>query len=520
MSSFTSLFANISLKMVLFSVLGIAVAGWATYSFWPHPEQLNTETIQRGEFIQQVNASGKVTPSQEVELGFTQSGRITSVSARVGDRVGAGTVLARIDSTDLAANLLQRQAALESQEARLASLKQGTRPEEIAVAESNVESARSSLARANATVLDAVRTAYTTSDSVVRNDVYQLISNPRGTNPQLNVTTTNSQAAIDFLADATSADTLLTTWQADIDVTADADTNAIAQRAQTNLAKVSTLLSRASMVLNDAQPSQSVTATTISGYVTDISQARTAINTAISTLTSAVTSQRNAANTLDSAERTLALKKAGTVQSDIDAQQALVRAAEADVENIRSQIAKTALVAPFSGTVTTMDAKTGAIASPNVPLVSMISSGAYQIDSYIPEINIALVKVGDTATVTLDAYGEEVTFHATVVSIDPAETIRDGVPTYRAVLQFVETDERIRSGMTANMVITTEVRQGVLSVPQGVIIQRDGKKYVRIAEGEAAVEREVTTGALSSMGRIEVLSGLSEGDRIVLTLGE
>jgi multidrug efflux pump subunit AcrA (membrane-fusion protein) len=71
--------------------------------------------------------------------------------------------------------------------------------------------------------------------------------------------------------------------------------------------------------------------------------------------------------------------------------------------------------------------------------------------------------------------------------------------------------------MTANVRIKTDEREGVISVPQGIVSDRDGKKYVRVQVGDDFQEREITVGAVSSLGNIEVLSGLSEGDVVVLT---
>ena len=136
----------------------------------------------------------------------------------------------------------------------------------------------------------------------------------------------------------------------------------------------------------------------------------------------------------------------------------------------------------------------------------------------MPEINISYLKVGNEASVTLDAYGETVPFAASVVSIDPAETIRDGVSTYRAIIRFALQDTRIKQGMTANVIVTTEKRDGVISIPQGVITEREGKKYVSIKEGDKTVEREVTVGSISSFGSAEILTGLQEGDVVVLSL--
>ena len=147
----------------------------------------------------------------------------------------------------------------------------------------------------------------------------------------------------------------------------------------------------------------------------------------------------------------------------------------------------------------------------------MISTGAFQIESYVPEINIALIAVRDKASVTLDAYGEKI-FPASVVSIDPAETVRDGVSTYRAMLQFDAQNPLIKSGMTANVSITTDTKESALAVPQGLVVYRDGKMFVRVLVDKSTVEREVTLGGVSSLGEVEILSGLKEGDTIITTL--
>jgi HlyD family secretion protein len=148
--------------------------------------------------------------------------------------------------------------------------------------------------------------------------------------------------------------------------------------------------------------------------------------------------------------------------------------------------------------------------------VSVISANNFQVESYIPEINISFIKVGDPADTTLDAYGSEVIFPAKVVTIDPAETIKDGVSTYRVVLEFNANDDRIKSGMTGNTVITTAKKQNVISVPQGMVTIKDGKKTVSVKKGDSIVEVTVETGSVSSSGNIEILSGLADGDVVII----
>jgi HlyD family secretion protein len=493
----------------------VAVGGFYYISSHNEP-QAETMTVSSAPFAQEVSVSGKVVAARDVELGFSQGGRIARAYVRIGDRVAAGQVLAEIENGDLIAAVQQREAAVATQEAKLDALMQGTRAEEIAVAETDVANNAEALVQARSALRDELRDAYVTADDSVRNDVYQFVNNPRGNAPTLKVTTTDTQAAINLASAVASVESMLASWQQELAALESAELASAVANAQQYIARVSDMLATASDVLNHAQPSASVTLSQITGYSSDIAVARANIAAAQSALTSAVTAEKNAAAALASAERTLTLKKAGAIQADIDAQRAQIKAAEADLASARAQLAKTVIRAPFAGVVTRMDAKAGSIISGTSQPIALIGNDAYQVESYIPEVNIALVEVGDTARVTLDSYGESVVFDARLVSIDPAETIRDGVPTYRAILQFSGNDPRIRSGMSANIRITTDERAGVIAIPRGLVNEREGKKYVVVMEGERRVEREVTTGEVSSLGEIEILSGLSGGDVVVL----
>ncbi len=488
----------------LYYFLGAAVvvlAGW--WLFKPAPVVQATILLEPKPFVQEVSVSGKVTPAQEVDLGFSQGGRVSAVYATVGRRVSQGTTLAAIENSDRRAAVLQKEAALETQQAKLAALTAGTRPEEIAIAEATVNSDRSGL-------VDALQDAYRTADAAVHNTLDQFISNGR-TSPSMIPFVNDTSIKNKVEAGRLEAETRLASWGSVLSLNASADLSAALTQGQTNLAATVSLLSDANAALNRAVPSASATQTNIDTYIAAVGTARTNLNAAVSAVNAAKAS-------LDDSVRTLALKKAGSTPQDIAAQEAQVKAAAADVAAAQAELYKTYITAPFSGTVTVVDAKVGKIVSPNTPEISMISDGTFQIESYVPEINVSLLTLGDKASVTLDAYGDNVVFEATIVSIDPADTVRDGVSTYRAVLQFSKGDARIKSGMTANVVIVTDVKESVLSVPQGVVTRRDGKNYVRIMVGGLQQERQVTLGGVSSLGEVEVLAGLAAGDVVVATL--
>jgi len=483
-------------------ILAVLAVGYAVFFRTGGPAE-ELLVVHPGDFLQQVSVSGKVVSAQEVDLGFSQGGRVAGVYVKVGQKVSVGTTLASIENGDLRAGVLQKQAALETQQAKLASLKAGTRPEEVAVSESEVASAAAAL-------VNAIQDAYRAADASVRNTTDQFLNNPR-TNPQLTFPVSDSQLKAKVETERSSAEVLLTSWQsAVLGLTADSDLAVASQSGQKNLSQIAALLSDANVALNHGISSPSIPQATLDGYISAVATARANINTAISALSSGVT-------TLDTAKKNLALAKAGATAEDIASQEAQVNVAKADLANAQALLAKTIITAPFSGTVTLVDAKVGSIASSNATQISLIAADSLQIESYVPEINVAVITVEDGATATLDAYGESTPFEAKVVSVDPAETVRDGVSTYKTILQFLSQDARIRSGMTANVVITTDKREGVLSVPQGIIVERDGKKYVQTKTSDAMVEREVTTGEVSSSGNIEILSGLSDGDVVVLS---
>jgi macrolide-specific efflux system membrane fusion protein len=247
-----------------------------------------------------------------------------------------------------------------------------------------------------------------------------------------------------------------------------------------------------------------------------VATARTIINTSVSTVSGAVANLRDSSASLDASIKNLALKKAASSVNDISAQASQVKASEAEVLNTRAQLLRTEIISPFSGLITKMDLKTGEIVSPNVAKVSLISIGAFEIESFVPEVAIANIKIGDPAKVTLDAYGVSTYFNAKVVRVDPAETVRDGVSTYKTVLEFNERDSRVKSGMTANVLITTAYIKAAIAVPQGVVSIRGDDRFVTLLVNNATVEKQVVTGRVSSSGEIEIINGLNQGDVVVL----
>jgi len=488
-------------RSVFVVTLAVLVVG---YFYLGQNKNLGTTfTVSRGDFKEQVSVSGTVISAQDVALGFAANGRIAGTYARVGEHVWAGTILAEIENGDLAAALAQKRSALIEAQAKLDSLKAGTRPEEVAVASIAVTNAE-------AAVVDAVRSAYTVSDDAIHNKIDSFFTNSRTSNPKFVFVVANSVLQATVEQERAAVESVLTNWASLVAGLTNANAAASAQTAQTYLGQVTTLLADANTVVNQGLSDSLTSATTLASYVTTVATARSNVNAAVSALSTS-------SATLASAGRSLSLKQAGSTSADIAAQEASVAAAAADVQNAQAAFAKTRIVAPFSGTVTRMNAKVGEIVSPSTSEISMQSDGIFEIETFIPEIAIAHVAIDNPATTTLDAYGSTVPFAAKVISVDPAETVKDGVPTYKTTLAFLAADPRIRSGMTTNVVIETGELTNAIVVPSGVVGRSATSSYVTIVLGNTFVNRSITTGSTPALGQIEIITGLSAGDVILLT---
>ncbi len=317
-------------------------------------------TVERGAIVQEVSASGNVEAPSTISLQFQNAGKLEFLGVESGDRVRAGETLAREDTSILNAQLRQAQAAADSQQAQLDQLSQGTRPEQIAITQSQIASDQAGLAQANQSVVNAIQTAYTQSYDAVYNKADQFFNNPRSSNPYASFASSDSQLISTLQSERVSIETVLSTWQQDtVALGASGGISAAVAQTQTNLSTMTKFLSDANSALNRAIPSERASQTTIDAWILNIANARTGVNAAVSGLTAAVTARQNAASALDTDTKRLALEQAGSTASALAAQEALAAQARANVAAIRAQIAQMALVAPVSGTVTGVTGNVG-----------------------------------------------------------------------------------------------------------------------------------------------------------------
>lgn len=482
-------------------VIIAAGGGWWYYS-GNKQTAISSVLVKKGTVSQVVSVTGTVKPANEVKLSFEKSGRVAVVYHEVGDRVSAGAYLVALDSADISAQLLQAKAVVKSNQAKLEELKNGTRPEDLLVSQVSVQNA----------VNDAtndIKNGYVNTDDAIRNKVDQFILNSRSAAPQLSFTISDSQLKINIENGRPILEKMLTSWNSSLETLPNtSDVRPFINEAKENLRMTQDYLDKIALAVNSLTTNSNISQSTIDGYKAAIVLGRSNVTAALNSLTASEEKLNNALSQL-------ALKEAGTVSEQITAQEAVLEGSQASVLNLEAQLAKTVMVSPIGGVVTKQEAKVGETVPVSTPIVSVISESKYEIQANIPEADISKVKIGDVAEVTLDAYGSDVLFNAAVTEIDPAETIIDGVATYKTTLQFKDNDSRIKSGMTANTDIYGDKHENVLYIPGRTVSTKDKVKTVNVVGlGNSLSETVITTGLRGSNGDVEILSGLKEGDKV------
>lgn len=472
--------------------------------------------VKRGDLIQEVSASGKVEFPTKIDLHFKNSGKLAEINTKVGKKVSPNQLLAKQDTAQLDAQVLEMQAGIDLQKAKLQQLVSGASPEDINVYETSVINAEQSLEESKKNLIDKIKNAYTKSDDAIRGKSDQLFNNPKEHNSQLIFVTSDSRLESDIESQRFLLESVLSTWSESLKIiSTQSDLSSEVALANKNINQIKSFLDDISSVVNSLTVYSNVSQSVIDKWKTDISTARTNVDLVASNLSLAEESIKTKEGALKTSQNQLTFKKAGARPSDISVYQAQISQAEASLQKTLAQRKELMIFAPSYGVVTYVNGEVGEIISPDMNIVSFASLGSLQVKLNVVEDKIVDVKIGQEVRITFDAIENE-KFTGKVVAIDPAETIVGGVVYYQTTILFDKTDERVRSGMTANVWIKISASKDTLFIPVGSIQNKDGKKIIQILDGKQIVKKEVVTGIKNDSGMIEVISGISEGEQVVL----
>lgn len=392
-------------------------------------------SLSNGSTIQLV---GDVEAVEKADITTEVAGRVTSVNVEVGDQVAAGTILAELENASERAAVLQAEG---SYEAALAAAAQS----DIGVSE-----AETSLQSAENNALSVFRSAYTTSNDVVRNLIDELFSDPDSPTPGLRL---EGFGETNFLNDErVELEGILRDWQSEtISLSDDSNLDLALIEAEARTNKVLSVVDSFLRILPKQDQNSVFTNDVLNSYTSRFSSARTSI---IGTLTSLDNAEISLENARDALTRIGISGTSGSISSaNAQVKQSLgsLRAAQASLE-------KTIIRTPISGTVNLLPINPGDFVGSFELAASVANNGALLITTFVGESDRDRIAVGDVALI-------ENRYEGVISSIAPAID-----PVTKKVEVKIQTDsESIRSGDTVRISIdaegTTLPTDEILTVP-------------------------------------------------------
>jgi RND family efflux transporter MFP subunit len=188
--------------------------------------------------------------------------------------------------------------------------------------------------------------------------------------------------------------------------------------------------------------------------------------------------------------------------------------AELSAKRAQERVAQLSVYAPMDGTVMQINTQVGENIYPYNPLMQIADLTSLEVRADINELDIVGVAEGQSAMLWLDAFPGDILW-GEVVRVLPAPSTARGMTTYVAIIAFGSGGSYVRPGMGVNVTITTATLEDVLLVPRRAVRTVGMNQVVRVVVGGRASDVVVTTG-LSNTSEVQVLSGLGEGQQVLV----
>jgi HlyD family secretion protein len=514
------------------AALALALASCATGSGAP---TARTDTVSRADITAGVSASGSLSAVGTQNLGFAASGKLTSVRVHVGDHVKAGQVLATVDATAAKAALAQAKGNLHAQQAGLSRLTSATT---VSGAQSTADQADTIVAATKGQV-----TATADADSAAISRAKTQLNADQDAKDDASSALKKLEAACKAAQSSAGASAALI-QKAQQQLTAGDSAGAAATLAQLNAGAGSGDTSACAGVAA-AQSAVAAAKAKVVGDQTALvaAQQKKKVDAAAGKLSVASAQQAAIAaqNGLDStsADR----------PHSIDQQQALVDSAEAAVRSAQKVVDDTTLRAPSDGTIEVVNGAKGEYVAPSTGTTAqapgsaaaipgstaatsatgasrpggtqfMVLSNVKKLQLVLPfeQSDAAQVLPNQKVSVLVDAVPDAV-LDGHVVSIAPSSTANAGAISYYVTVAMDQTDSKLRDGQTARGTVHTLEKDDVLSVPNAAVHRQGSTTTVVLLASDGSQQTAPFEAGVVGSDRTEVLSGLNEGQRVVLPSG-
>lgn len=176
-------------------------------------------------------------------------------------------------------------------------------------------------------------------------------------------------------------------------------------------------------------------------------------------------------------QENLKLEKTKT-EEEKEIQELAVEQAEKDLQNKKNNLYAMTVTSPIDGMISVRNNNNGDNVQSGKSILSIVDVSSFKINVQVDELDIAKVQQGQKAEIKIDAIKDK-TFEGTVEEISPVGTTTNNITTYNVSIGIKE-PSGVKIGMSANVNILVESKQGALTIPVEALMDRDGKKYVMI----------------------------------------
>ena len=496
-------------------------------------------TVQKGTIITSISGSGQVSASNQVELKAKTSGDIVYFNAKAGQEYKAGTLLVKIDTRN--AEKAVRNAEISFEQAKLDLEKMKGLTTSGGSIRGVKEKAGENIEKAYEDGFNTVANAFLEFPAVIsglEDIMYSGNSNFGG------VSTWNidyySSVAAKYDENTVSADKA-EQYKNDI-----AGKYAIARKSyDQNFSdyKAASRFSEKNIIENLINETYETTRNMAEAVKSEINLIQyykdklvshnlsvpAIADTHLSSLSSYTSKTNSYLTSLLSIKTTIVASKETLVATDFDIadQQIKVDQAENSLIDAKDALKDCYIYTTFSGILAKLNVKRGDSLSSGTSIGTFITNQKIAEIS-LNEIDVAKIKLGQKVTLTFDAV-EGLNISGEVAEMDTIGTVSQGVVTYNIKIGFDTEDNRVKSGMSVNAAIITDIKQDVLTVPNSAVKSQGNIYYVDkfdnvisdtqgnqgITSSVPPLQQTVETG-LSNDAFTEIISGLNEGDQIVV----
>ena len=209
----------------------------------------------------------------------------------------------------------------------------------------------------------------------------------------------------------------------------------------------------------------------------------------------------------------LANQQAGGMAAAIESKELLAAKQEHVTEALEKQRSDMILRAPRSGIIAYRNAEVGAMAAAGTKAFTLVDNGHINVDCTIGENDAAILQAGMEVNVTIDALGKD--FLGKIIFVSPA--MDEDSKSYRVRVSLDNPDNTVKAGLFAHTAVDILQRPQTIFVPQSAVLTRNGEQYVFVLREDGTVERRVVKIGLLNDVSEEILEGLTEGEKVVLT---